>query len=407
MNSTPAYEQLDALFNAGVHPTVGFAMHLGASRQLGEGDRHVLERQDRAVRKYLMGLLAIQNAVIAGTLPEDISRLIYGDCPKNMGPAFHSEVPPLARDIPQFFRTDNTTIGKVSEVQCPGSMWGEALALQRLHLQRISPIEDSADMASAFVEAVNSRVAEPYVLHLLDNASLPVGMHYFIAATRPYLRYFGLDGLGSEDCNFIRSHSFQGLVAENLFKKRLALVQKGKAIFDLPPLCIFDQKVPLSFPFGKLTSSFFDEEVRLTINPTTVVMEDGLLFDGLTHITEFSRLPRSSRDYYLKYGGMDTSINWGGRAVYRLSNDTSAVCLQRLISASQDAAKGRYWVLQKTDAEKSKVIAEDRNGCNISGFMNMGYRFFYTMGTRSCGLYLARHNFKVHGQWDTICGLVV
>lgn len=407
MNPTSAYAQLDAMFDAAAHPTQGFTMHLGADRALSNDDGRALILQDRAVHKYLEGLLEIQNAVIAGALPDGISQLIYGDCPGGLGAAFHSELPELARRIPDFFRTDNTSIGKISEVQCPGSMWGEALALQRLHQQSMPQSGHTTDLAASSIEVVHSRVSEPYILHLLDNASLPGGMRYFIAATRPHLRYFGLDGLGSDDCNYIRSHSFQGLIAENLFKKRLALVGKGEAAFDLPPLCIFDQKVPLSFPFGKLTSAFFDEEVRSTINPTTVVMEDGTLFDGATHIEEFSQLPRASRDYYLKYGGMDTSVNWGGRAVYRISNDTATTCLQRLRFAVQDANRGRYWILQKSDSEKAEILSEDRSGSPLSGLMNIGYRFFYSGKTRAAGIYLGRRNFKVHGQADAVCGLLV
>ena len=104
----------------------------------------------------------------------------------------------------------------------------------------------------------------PTVLHLLDNASITTSMRYLMAKSQPPSRYWGYGSVRNGDCGLNRSHSVFGLVAENLFRERLRQVAKGTASFDLPPIIVFDQKMPLCRSSKKRGSCIPTRSERLT-----------------------------------------------------------------------------------------------------------------------------------------------
>lgn len=410
MVTASPYGEADLLFSAQFGSGSEFTMKIGATLALSEVSLTDTVRDVQvAANLVLVGGLALLNDVLAGKQSPLVERIIFGDCPSQLGAEFHRRLPKEIWQIPRFYRTDNTSLGRIAEIQCPGSMWGECDALQSIANNTSNGI-----YGIRLAEAVAGDIQEctgtqPLVLHLMDNASAPLGVRYFIGRTRPRCRYFGIDrGLASHECNFIRSHSVYGLFAENLFATRLHKAIRGELWFDLPPLLIFDQKSLLGFPFMEETRNYFPDIVRRVANFTTIVTGDRLtLEDGcMTDIDAFAKRPPRERPYYLKYAGTDTNLNWGSRGVYRLSNDTSTKCLERLQAASSDATRGRFWLLQRADHEQRSASWFERDGSVQTDNLHMGYRHFFSPKGTIATMYLGRHHFKVHGQDDTVAGLV-
>jgi hypothetical protein len=252
-----------------------------------------------------------------------------------------------------FYRTDEAAPGRIVEIQCPGSLWGDwQLAWNFFQQQGIRQQLPSVSVAERFVADVLSSVGThpPYVHHLLDNASGPPGMRYFIACTRGPIKYFGLDeGVLQRDCTLIRTHSFFGLMAEDFAIPRLKQRAVGRILYDLPPVVLFDQKISLALPFLDETKGFYDDHARSVIVHNYPVSKDGFRVETgeWTSLEDFARRPRSGRNYFLKYAGCDVSINWGSRAVYNMANIGREECARRLSSAAEDYESGRVWVLQR------------------------------------------------------------
>jgi hypothetical protein len=251
--------------------------------------------------------------------------------------------------------------------------------------------------------------AQPSVLHLLDNSSNPASMRYLMATTQPPLRYWGYEkSVRNGDCHFVRSHSFFGLVAENLFKRRVREAANGRVKFDLPPILVFDQKIPLCLPFLQETRALFTDAMRSMLAYSHPVMEDGFrdVSGEWVDVESFIRRPASQRRYFLKYAGCDVSLNWGSRGIYRLSDSKES--LDHLRVASKDAQRGRFWLIQPEISHKELVTYFDKeNGSEIKAEWNAKYSCFYGP-TRLIGIRTMHRNHpKVHGQEGTVVGIAV
>ena len=172
---------------------------------------------------------------------------------RSLGIRYHRQLEERHFTLPVFFRTDEVTPGRIIEIQCPGSAWGE-LQLTFEHAARLGYCADDVSPADGFAtQLTNFLKAPPVVEHMLDNSSAPPGMRYFIEKTRPRLRYLGIDrGVRAADCNFIRSHAFFSICADKDFLPRLARVGRG-VTYDLPPHILFDNKALLVLPFWSIT----------------------------------------------------------------------------------------------------------------------------------------------------------
>jgi hypothetical protein len=196
-------------------------------------------------------------------------------------------------------------------------------------------------------------------------------------------------------------------VAENLFKERLRGAVAGRVIFDLPPVLVFDQKLPLCLPFFEETRSLFSNEIRDILAYSYPVFENGFRdFDGeWVDIQDFIKRPRARRRYFLKYAGCDVSVNWGSRSVFRL-NDNKAGALLRM--ATDDAKRGRFWLIQPEISEKEQISYFDKNGGGeVRRELTAKYSCFYgptkLVGIRT----MHRRHYKVHGQEDTVLGVAI
>lgn len=234
-------------------------------------------------------------------------------------------------------------------------------------------------------------------------------MRYFIQSTRPGLRYYSYDrDVRRDDCNFVRTHSFFGLAADDSFKDRLKWVEEGKVVYDLPPHVLFDQKATLVLPFWSVTRNRFSEEIRKLLAFSSPLTPQGFcLADGTMVTTKtFSSLPRKQRGYYIKYAGSDVSINWGSKAVFRLSNMNPLKCESLLEKCLEGFSKGRIWLIQKEEKHDDWITYHSRDRNQSTKKLRAKFSGFYGPDGFIAAIAMHRAHNKVHGQSGTVTSLI-
>lgn len=361
------------------------------------------------IQSFQNNAVKIFRASLRNDTDPQVLHWLINETPKTLGINYHRRLDDCHYTTPVFFRTDEAVPGRIIEIQCPGSLWG-SLQLVFNYSKRLKKINHDVSPSEHFsFQLTDFLQKQPIVHHLLDNASIPSTTRYFIECTRPTITYWSIDkNIKQQDCNFIRSHSFFGLCSENEFKQRLGMVGKG-VTYDLPPHVLFDQKATLVLPFWSLTRDLFSDEIRNIFVFTTPILPQGIELPGgqLVSIEDFAKLSRSNRSYYLKYAGSDVALNWGSKAVYRLSNMSSEACLILLQKCISQYNKGKIWLLQKEEKQYDTINFINRDQEYQSKKLSAKFSAFY--GPTNCAGVLAmhRHHYKVHGQADTIISYVV
>jgi len=369
-------------------------------------EKNALQRLS-TIRDFQQRSIDLFRNALAGNVATPIKDWLLNDLAEGFRENYHLALDDRHYTVPMFFRTDEGSNGQILEIQAPGSLWGEAEVLSRLWMNQYPGSNIfQYSLSQRFVEVLQRTHPEvECVQHLLDNASAQPGMRYFINCTRPKLRYYGYDrGVTVEDCQLVRSHSFYGLCAEDLFRTKLSRVGDG-VYFDSPPHALFDQKACLVLPFWSLTRSYFDDSTRDIFPFTTPVLPSGVeLPDGSQISLEvFSSMPRSQRRFFLKYAGVDTNRNWGSRSVFRLSNFSKSQCISLLQRVTAGCGRKDIWLIQ---AESSAVGATrffNRDGSEEeSQRLHVKYSSFFGPGYFLGAIAQYRKHYKVHGQPETI-----
>lgn len=410
------YEFLDSHINTTINADVGFSCLLAdRSYPLDLEEKALFTRKYEAIREFQQKSLDIFNASLKGDMDPEIAELVLNELPENFGRDFHLKFMTERNFLPVFFRTDEVVPGKISEIQCPGSLWGLYEQVHRLVSHYRSEFGGSAlfekGLAEGFADSLKRYLADaPVVHHLIDNASVPAGIRFFIRKTREHgIRYFGYDkGITPYDCNFVRSHAFAGLFSDNFFQMRLAGSLDQKICYDLPPSILFDEKIPLIFPFWEKTRSHFPDRVRDLFPYTGLIRPEGILLEGGEQITleQFIDLPRSRRDYYIKYAGSDLALNWGSKGVFYAGSLSKTKAREVFDMIRQDFAAGRYWILQKGHALTGRANYINRENGLESADVHSKFSGFYGPSGLLGILVMQRPFYKVHGSDDTIVSIV-
>lgn len=417
-----SYQWVDNIYNQCFTSDIGFTQLLASepcvipmSEYEKASQRLMLIRdfQDRCISLFRKSLAENDKELIHWLLNET---------PESFGVEYHKNLKEYYYTKPVFFRTDEMSLGLIAEIQCPGSLWGE-MELMYQNYHRLGYLVGDSSPVSKFTHQLQEYLGEAPVVHyLMDNASIPIGIRYFVQQTRPDIRYWGIDNnvmafrksskknkeTKQVVCNFIRSHSFFGLCGENYFNLRLK-EENPKFKYDFPPYVLFDQKAPLVLPFWEKTRNYFTDEIRNIIIFSTPIccniieLENGEKIG----IDEFSKRPQSQRRYYLKYAGTDVSINWGSRTVQRLSNLGSSKCLELLNQCVLDYERGKIWMLQKEVSEERKVTYAERSEDIQTEKLNTKYSFFYGAFDLIGGVTTHSRRHIVHGQPDSVVNLIV
>lgn len=404
------YDWLDCEFNNSIVSRTGFTQLIATkpctvpSSEYFKAEKRlqvIHDFQDRCIHLFRRALEENN---------EEMLKWLINETPISLGLDYHKTLLDWHFTKPVFFRTDEMQFGKIAEIQCPGSHWGELELLYR-YFTRACNLSVATAPSALFTKQLKQYLGgiQPIVCYLTDNSSAPTGVKYFINKTRPDIKYWGIDsGVCSLDCNFIRTHSFFGLCADNYFRIRLRESQPTFK-YDFPPYVLFDQKATLVLPFWSKTRGFFTDEIRDLIMFSTPLLSETIELEGGECVTikDFSSRPPSQRAYYLKYAGSDVSKNWGSRAVYRLRNMTSKRCEELLQTCLNCAQNGQIWLLQKELDSKCEIEYLDRTDTRRVGNKHVKYSAFYgPFGLIGMSSYYRDH-YKVHGQYDTIVSLVI
>jgi len=302
-------------------------------------------------------------------------------------------------DTPVFFRTDEALLGKIVEVQSPGSLWGTYEQLQdyyRAHGFTLGP-----DLSEEWARVLSAKLERPPIIHHLFNIFW-ASESYFAQKARRFVRYYGYDkGLRPLDCNFVRAHHYLILVDESLFTRRREAWSAGSLHYDVPPISIYQQKIQMCLPFWPRTRRFYSDAVRELFPYTCLVTPQGMVLEDGEEISigQFCALPRRRRDYFLKYGGPDMSKNWGAMAVYNLAKLSQRACLdllERVISGPG------YWVMQRACTQTCEVdyVQRDLTVARLRGHPK--YSCFYGPGGLLGVLNMYETFYKVHGSTGTV-----
>jgi hypothetical protein len=407
---TDIYEWADNLINSSPRYATGFTQLLATKPYRVSAEvRRSYDARLPLIRSFQQTALQLFRAALNGKMHPAVLHWLVNETPNCVGLSYHRKLEDRHFTLPVFFRTDEVTPGRIIEIQCPGSAWGELqvvfeYAADMGYLGREnSPADRFATQLIDFLKA------PPLVDHLLDNASAPAGMRYFIEKTRPRVRYWNIDrGVRGSDCNFIRSHAFFSICSDKDFLLRLAKVGSG-VTYDLPPHILFDNKALLVLPFWSLTRESFSDSVRDLFPFTTPLLPGGIeLQDGRrVTVEQLSHLPQSQRSYFLKYAGSSLALNWGSRAVYRLSNLGSGACLHFLQRCLSGYGRGEIWLLQKEELQEDEIEYLARDGAVANERLRAKFSGYY--GPAGClgVLVMHRRHFKVHGQEETVLSYVL
>ena len=403
------YALLDAQSEAVTRSAAGFSGLIAARPAVISEDQHeLLSARYRYLKAWQAVTLRLFAESLAGSIPPSVARLFLGELPTHLA-SYHAElVSSVDISTPAYFRTDEALLGKILEVQCPGSLWGVYEQLYDYYTQHVSALADEP-LSKKFSDGLFGLLkTEPKIHHFIDRSSHPAGERYFLQKARRYLRYFGYDkGVRPQDCNFVRAHDYLTLATEAFFPERRNAWAEGRLRYDLPPISIFEQKIQMCLPFWSETSSFYSDQIRDLFPYTTLLTADGLQLQCGEYIglREFCNLPRQQRQYYLKYAGPDVSKYWGSRAVYNLAKLSSRSCgeLTRRLLESKPREK---WILQRAVTGKSDVEYVTQGLDLATANLHSKYSCFY--GPQGLmGILLMHEKFyKVHGSDDTITTIV-
>jgi len=410
------YQQLDDDINRTCGIDVGWTALIACrSYPMEDSECQAFRSRYAVIKRFQEQTLALFRASLNGQCDPQIARMVVEDLPEHLGVNYHRKLTDHQYRTPVFFRTDEVSPGKLSEIQCCGSGWCLAEQLRQLYLDNEtvfgSPRHFPDSLAASFTRSLTKYLGEePRIHHLVDNASRPHGMRYFIQRTRMQgAKYFSYDrGVSPSDCNFVRSHDFITLPHHNFFADRMERCNQGKVFFDLPPSNLFDGKIILAWPFWKETRAWYPDEVRGLFPYTTIIRPDGIDLENGEHISldEFCSLPQGRRDYYIKYAGTDININWGSKSVFLASTFSQGKCREFMETVLQDSRRNRYWVLQEAVRQKEPVVALDPKGGLIKTDAYTKLSGFYGPDGLMAILAMQKCSHKVHGSSETIMSIV-
>ncbi len=392
------YERMDSLLNGVPASAAGFAERLCPVPYKALAERPDPAARNAAIRDFHLTVVRLW---LSGSWPQS-----------HCAPLWGFPVPESVREcdpewlVPGFVRTDESLNGEIYEIQCAGGWWGIAQAM----IEILGPEEDG-DLATAFAEELDWLFpGGATVLHLFDSAGLPHDSLFFahrVRAAGKNVRYRGIDaGVFPADCNFVRSHSYGSVVAQDHFRFHLRGLAERRLRFDHPPLPVFDQKLPMALPFDPATAHHFSDSHR-DLFPFTSLVRGGVaqLADSEeVALVDLIRRPAEERRYYLKYAGMDSFRNYGSRAVYDLSRSDPEILrgLPRLLE--EDGAEP--WILQRERRDTAPVSWIGRHGDLTCEEMTVRLSSFHGPRRILGSIFLAQPSPTVRGGGETVVGLV-
>lgn len=399
MTGTAVYERMTALLNETTASEAGFAERISPTPYEPPAARPDPVTRNAAIRDFNLTLAQLW---LGGEWPCSHRAPVWG----GSVPAADLEACDPEWLVPCFVRTDENLHGEVYELQCSGGWWGIA---QGLH--EVFRPGDDRSLAAAFAEEVTELFPDgARILHLFDTAGLPHDSLFFaqrVRAAGKDIRYRGIDaGVFPADCNFVRAHSYGGVVAQDHFRFHLRELAERRLRFDHPPLPIFDQKLPMALPFDAETAHHFTDAHRALFPHTALVRNGAVVLSSGEEVAleDLLRRPADNRRYYLKYAGMDPFRNYGARGVYDLSRSDPEV-LRALPKALEEDGE-EPWILQEDRRHTAPVSWVGRHGDLACEEMTVRLSGFHGPRRELGAILLAQSSSTIRGGGRTVVGLV-
>jgi len=409
------YAYLDSQVNDLLNIDIGFNNLLGSS--LYCLDSHILNCFfDRyyLIKKFQNITLSLFNASLLNEFDPEVASLVINELPDHMAYNYHrrlAESNIQTNKTPFYFRTDQVADGKIIEIQCPGSAWGLYEQLHHFftdHGSSFGKITNfSRRLSENFASSLTKRLGkEAAIHHLLDNASIPYCVRFFIQKTRrQHVRYFGYDrDVTPYNCNFIRGHAFAGLWSDNFASRRISAWTRGLLEYDLPPSILFDEKISIVFPFWEKTMKYFGDDIREMFPYTQLITPEGFYLEDGSRMTisQFCRLSQKQRNYFVKYAGSDLDLNWGSKGVHFLGMYSRVKCEELFRALLEGYNLRKYWIIQKAHPITDKMGYFTRDKKLVEANLHTKFSGFYGPDGLMGILVMLRPFSKVHGSINTV-----
>lgn len=355
------YKYLDHNINDCLNADIDFSCLISSGmHKMKSDDIDLFFSRYSLIKEYQKICLDLFKASLSRDFDPELAELVLNELPAGQGWNFHNNLTTDKLQTPVFFRTDEVIPGKISEIQCPGSAWG----LYEQIYQFVEEFKKDFGTCSTF----------------------STGLAH----------------------NFIRAHAFAGLLSDNHFKRRIKEYDRGELFYDLPPSILFDEKIPLIFPFWEKTGSYFSDAVREIFPYTQLIRPEGFTLEDGTNITleDFIDLPRSQRNYYIKYAGSELALNWGSKGVYYAATLSMPQRKQLIKKLIKDFTLKKYWIIQKGYSQKEQVSFITRDNKKEKTRAYSKFSGFYGPQGLMGILVMQRSFNKVHGSDDTIVSIV-
>jgi hypothetical protein len=163
-----------------------------------------LEARYATIKEWQSTTLELFSSSLKGLVTPAIAELFLREIPPYLA-SYHRDIVSSAPiHTPMFFRTDEALLGRIVEVQSPGSLWGTYEQLQDYYrAHRFSP---GPDLSEKWASALAAEIGKSPIIHHFFNLFW-ASESYFAQKARRFVRYYGYDkGVRPLDCNFVRAH---------------------------------------------------------------------------------------------------------------------------------------------------------------------------------------------------------
>lgn len=303
-----------------------------------------------------------------------------------------------------YFRLDVLPDGTIAEIQCPGTGWGFAAALEDHYGL-------PANTLSRLAELISGRKA----VWWLYNTNFKRSVDYLVQRCQEQ----GLDLTAPTSEDFNPADSQMELVVKRPPLPELLESEKGRQLIERwlsqhsqglleiqpPPSMVAETKYNLALLFHPQTRNWFTDEERGICQPTYLIQNSlqVVAFEGRVDWQPVSlyNLPffgRSRRRVVVKYGGARKYLRYGGHGVEYLGEVTSGKAEECLGRALRDYLTRREaWIIQP--------FVDGRQTVDGFGKYHFIYRPGYVGSDLTSIILNYRKTWKVHGASDCIWGL--
>src|SRR5262245_30769171 len=149
-----------------------------------------LEARYAAIKEWQSTTVELFSASLKGLVTPVIAGLFLREVPPYLASYHHDIVSSAPINTPMFFRTDEAVLGKIVEVQSPGSLWGTYEQLQDYY--RAHGFSLSLDLSEKWAAALAMEISKPPIIHHFFNLFW-ASESYFAQKARRFVRYYGYD----------------------------------------------------------------------------------------------------------------------------------------------------------------------------------------------------------------------